>query len=761
MFNFGNGGAVGTTFTTVTNPLITSDEVWDGKYYVPDFMIVTVDNATLDLTNVDIVFGECAGIEFIDGAQLRANNSVFRPCAIDGVWRGLDFYVTDPALEGPTAIINECTFKNAQRAIHGFEHARIDIRITNNLFSNCRMGVAITNGTFMRSITGNTFLLDDLVPDLNNSQCGWNSADRVGIHSRNINYRESISQNDFIAPDYTTDQFFGVLSIADRNISVNSNNFSNTFQSVLLQGDRNAKVESNEIHVTHSFLGYEHQIAAISCMSTLIGDNDIVNSSQYQITNWAGNNSAIYCFLGEAYDVKENRIDGFETGIQCERLRNIHITDNEIGNCYFYGIHLNGLRAAKASCNTINMELQNGGDAIGIGYFTTSTQPPGSEISSNCISESNTAMHFESLAGGVSAIMPVVLNNYMYNYSDYGVEAINMTGNIGSSPSPALGAGRNSFVSNNGLGLTADIASTNPMTSFGNYGVSFVSGTISIAGNNVNSTASCGHQIDLANSSGGYVEICDDLSNALAGMIINGNGLNNNFATAVPQAGFSELMHVLHLVKNSANIDDIDMFYLEVMSNSAMSDNEKKWFALNYNILIEDNVEALTVLNSIVAEDQEQANLITIERIQLNETVALTSSQVSDLEMIASSDSQYGHLAIALLVDGGVLLEKVYHPTLKANHHNSDISMASVEATSFAVYPNPSTGVISFDYSINEDENANLAVYDMAGKRVALVALTFQHSTQSMDLSALRQGVYTLCIVTDDAILAKSKLVKF
>ena len=72
-----------------SNITYTSNKVWDGKYYIDNNVIVTVSNgAILDITNVDVVFGECAGIDFINGALLRSNNSVYRPCFIDKTWRG-------------------------------------------------------------------------------------------------------------------------------------------------------------------------------------------------------------------------------------------------------------------------------------------------------------------------------------------------------------------------------------------------------------------------------------------------------------------------------------------------------------------------------------------------------------------------------------------------------------------------------------------------------------------------------------------------
>jgi len=69
-------------YTQITTPTTyNQNTVWDNKYYIADNVIVTVDGVALDITNVDVVFGECAGIDFINGGYLRSNNSVYRPCS--------------------------------------------------------------------------------------------------------------------------------------------------------------------------------------------------------------------------------------------------------------------------------------------------------------------------------------------------------------------------------------------------------------------------------------------------------------------------------------------------------------------------------------------------------------------------------------------------------------------------------------------------------------------------------------------------------
>ena len=759
MFNFGNGGAIGTTFTTVTSTLITSDEVWEGHLFIPDNTIVTVNGATLDLTNVDLVFGECAGIDFIDGAVLRANNSVFRPCRIDGVWRGFDFYTTSPQAQEPFAIINESTYKNAQQAINAYGLKNIDLRVTNNLFSNCKAGVTLRSGNMLRSITGNTFLLDDLAPKFENMECSWGqNAQFFGINAQEIVFVEAISQNDFVAPDFSTVNYTGVYSSGGQRINVLNNNFSNMFRSVSLEGDRNGRIEGNEINVSHGFSGFEHQISALSCTNTLIAGNDLTNSTQHLMTQWAGNNSAIYCSLGSSYDIKENTVTGFETGIQTERLSNIHITDNFVKNCAFYGIYMNELRDAHALCNEINMEGQKSGNTVGIGYFTSSASNNENEIGSNCILETNTALHVEG-TGGSSTTLPLIKNNYMYNYTTYGAQLINTNGNIGSSPSPALGAGRNTFVTNNGLGITGDIVSTNPVTSFGNFGVSFVSGTVSLAGNNVNSTASCGHQIDLANSSAGYMEICDDLKGGILGLIVHGGGLQSDFKQELPMTSYERLNQVLHYLDEGDFAADFELFYTAAIEDATFENNEQNWFAFNYNVLKGDKQAAIDVLDGMTPATTSEEDKIAVLRIQLSSNGTLDNQAIATLENIASSESDMAHVATAMLFNGSIAEEEAFYPTRVATQGN--YSLNEVMETEFTVHPNPTSGMVSFDYSFEDGvKNPSMIVYDVTGKQVKTVTLNYQYATQEVDLSELVSGVYTLSVYADNALVATSKLIK-
>ncbi len=743
---------------------ITTNTFWIDKIYIPDNTIITVsNNAILDITNVDVVFGECAGIDFTDGAMLRSNNSVYRPCDPNGTWRGINFSNVNPNQpNNPTGIVNESTFKNAQRALRTFDQKDYDLRITNNLFSNCKASVYLGGGKFLRSITGNTFLLDDLAPDFESSDCNWGTAgDRYGIYSDFTEFASDISQNDFIVQDSENPNFYGIESINSDNIVISSNQFTDLFRSISLFRNTNSLIESNTIAVGNSFAGFEHQIAATSCSSTSIRSNDLTSTAQFN-ADGVSSNAAIYCSLSNSYAIKENHIEGFETGIQCESARSVYITENTITDCRFYGIYMNNLLSSYALCNSINMDAQENDGAIGIGYFTTYSVPTEVQIGSNCIFETNTAIHLESTI--LNSIMPLISNNYLYNYSYAGIENINITGNIGSSPSPALGAGRNSFISNNGLGLTGDIiTNTTPLISYGNFGVNFISAGISLMGNNVNSTASCGSQIDLANSANGYLEICDDISDAVLNLILENNELTPNFESELAKFSLQEVLYVMRRTQFGSNPNAIHSLYQTANEKLDLSLNEQKWLEYQYLLMTNEFVQAETVLTSIQGIDQDENNLLFMEGLLLNvnsqSSNLISEQEINALQTIAMNESFYSHMATAILRKNFVVDNYEFYTT-KTPSHSTIQDLIEVSNVSFIVYPNPTDGSFTFEYAFTEEENSVLNVHDITGKLISTSDLNYQYTAQTIDLSGIPNGIYTLSIVTDGSVQAHSKLVK-
>ena len=182
-----------------SNITISSNTYFTGKYFIAPGVIITVSGALLDLTNVDMVFSPCSGIEFHNGATLNANNSVFRPCDINLWWLGFTFF------DGSVGTVNSSTFENAGQALefNSSSGKATYSNITNNLFLNCRKGVNITGGTdFLQSITNNVFTVDFNNIDYSVPNCSSTITTPFEYHDIEVNASDLstayISQNQFI-----------------------------------------------------------------------------------------------------------------------------------------------------------------------------------------------------------------------------------------------------------------------------------------------------------------------------------------------------------------------------------------------------------------------------------------------------------------------------------------------------------------------------------------------------------------------------------
>ena len=104
--------------------------------------------------------------------------------------------------------INESTFKNAQTALNISGVDQVNVRIVNNLYQNCRIGIYANGSNFYDGISGNTFNMDrnainyevdcrfldyEAANNLNNYE-----DDHWGILALRSTFLGNISQNDFI-----------------------------------------------------------------------------------------------------------------------------------------------------------------------------------------------------------------------------------------------------------------------------------------------------------------------------------------------------------------------------------------------------------------------------------------------------------------------------------------------------------------------------------------------------------------------------------
>lgn len=500
---------------------ININTVWDHKIFINDGVIVTIDGAILDVTNVDVIFGECAGIDFVNGSILRSTNSVYRPCRIDDAWRGLRFDENSTPTGG---MINECTFKNAVVAVNVESNAlatQTELRITNNLFSNCLRGLNCVNVIMEKGISGNTFQLDDDHPDFD-VVCNTFGGFHTGVFGTDSDFNDEISQNDFINNDIDS-RYFGVGLIRANSGNVTRNDFVNNSRAIASNGSSFIEFEGNMITLSNADVRIQDQAGFFNSNDIRIINNHFYNSYPNNSTilgNGATGNSAISIFNGNIVNCKENEIYGFETGIETFDLLNSNIGENSIKNAWYYGIYSRNPENVDVACNLIDMELSNDRNTIGIGMFYNALKAPAlndrNQIRSNCVYETQSAIHVEGTGSGIGSTSPDIINNFLFNYVDFGVNFVNVDA------SSALGtgltqenSGKNTFQSNNIPEGAVDVSSTGSSlgtTIYGCYGVSSIFGPVGVIGGSLyNSTASCGNQLGSVNAGISNDEVCDNI----------------------------------------------------------------------------------------------------------------------------------------------------------------------------------------------------------------------------------------------------------
>ena len=504
-------GTPNATIYETNGQTISSDLVWDNKVYIADNVILTIKGATLDVTNVDVIFGNCAGINFEEGAILRTNNSVYRPCDYTATWRGLKFI--NNSTSPNQGVINECTFKNAKKAIQvtgssgGFSgsYPFSGVRFTNNLFTNCKTGIDLSSLEMDKSISGNTFQIGEDVPQI--FCASSNSNKYFGIKAKRMIFNNSvIGQNDFI--NNTIDELFIGIQISQSNDAfISENKFSRCSNGVSISSAAGMLIENNEFEVSYTTIAPGGQVTIDRASNCKVSSNEFFASAELNDNNYSpinlNNSSAISLVYTEGVSIVGNDIESFEAGIELVYNNEADIIENVIKNTWHYGIYSENIRSTNISCNDITMETSSGINSTGIGMiysvFTNLSQWEFNTVRSNCVKEANHAIAVVGQGMGIGSTAPLIRNNFLYNYTINGVflNNVNSSWAFGTQLTNQT-ASKNTFVSNNIAGGAVDINSTGnwPMvTVWGSSGISTTSPGVMLIGNGAfNSTASCGLQ---------------------------------------------------------------------------------------------------------------------------------------------------------------------------------------------------------------------------------------------------------------------------
>lgn len=791
----------GSQFTLIdnSNNQITADQVWQGKYYVTEDITVS-GNAVLDLTNVDVVFLKGTGISFEDNSTIRANNSVFRACDANDYWDGFDFR------DNASGTINESTFKNAETALD-IQTSEF-VNVSNNEFYNAAVGIFFDNagnGDYQGGVTGNTFVSNADRPAYVDT-AGNAVNDFFAIKVYNTVSSGIISQNDFVNAVQTSqvsNYYYGVY-INTSSVSATSNTFTNMYRAFDVTGNGGSvTLENNNIEYTRRtyFDVYAIRITDINSSPLLVEGNNISFSALATNNN---NQAAIYVNNARNLIISNNVITGFATGIRAAGgSRNLDILGNTISEASRFGIWLAGGVNYDVLENTLfdldnvalyivnvrnglrvrgnDIDVDDYSATFGIRYIITggNVQSANVDFSSNCIRNSSTAIQVRS---DVANDVPVIYNNYLYNYEDHGLWNIGFAGSVGSCNNYPAEAGRNSFISNylapfgNALDVRSDSTvllvqgnSANLVTNFPNVLVNTACNTTSNSG--------CGNQIGNnewgGRTAGALTQLLmfQEMIEGEFPMTLNGDDylLSADYTTAINAVDADERMNyiinMMDILAENTDLSELTALYNNV--NGLVSANELNYVSYHYNILTGNYVVARNFLNSYSPANSDEQNLVTIEGIRVNLLIdgrvaqQLNDNEISTLLTIDNTNTLYSSVARDL-VQASIGEHDYKFEVITEEPVNGDkVTGISLGEDMLEVYPNPAENTIVIRYNVTTDvEGTHIMISDVLGRIVYNSPVEFANGEVTVNVNEFASGAYIVAVMHNKEVVEHTKLIK-
>ena len=727
-------------YTTILEDIeITENTTWQGKYYIHDDVIVTVkDDAILDITNVDIVFGACAGIDFIENSILRSNNSVYRPCDMNDTWRGLMF---DNDLTTPQShVINESTFKNAGVALFFMDNS--DAKVSNNLFANCNHGIRIENNTgYDHPISGNRFVIDNFYPTYETCEgfLTLNSNFSFDIYAFQSNITKPIVQNEFTYARLNSNIENTGVTLESSTAEVSHNEFTNVLPSLaLITGNAGTtRFEDNELVFFGNIQSSQEEtgIFITNCNQDLIeiNRNEIHNNTEaFQL------NSGLLAENSSNISITGNTIYGFQVGADLQFVENCQITENNVTDFTLIGIHVNGVAESSQgnfiTCNVVRANAYSGSTGISILDNVSS-----SEVHSNCIFDCSNAILFE-WTNITPVAIPLTRNNYLYNYDNVGIGNTGYNGTIGT----ASVSGMNSFISNSNA---TDVQSTPTINAANNFNLVTLSGVVITSNLPHHSTSSCGHEVHgpTPQKNLDINLACDNLDNLL---IIQSMPFRPNGSQDEPVS-----MNDLRLLIASMKQATPEILNY-VQQATHLTENEKHLLRYSYHMKLSEYSSANSSIKNITPSSMEWADCKKLYSayVALVDPTLMTfkDSHENNLLEVKEHKSPYSNAAISLL--NHFFGYGLPYQISKAERVTFNVKTATtlLEDPNIKVFPNPSQDRITVVYQSNVAFNL-VTLTDIHGKMLTRGSYKAEYLNGEIkiDLSNLAPGVYFIRLSND------------
>jgi hypothetical protein len=728
----------------------TSNQWWFGKYYVAGRVYVR-NKAVLDMTTIDVVFDRDGEIIFEDSSVIRANNSVFRPCDMHDVWVGFTFK------DSASGFIHTNTYKNAKHAIDVKTTGPEGVKITDNTFTDCNIGIRIDRSSkaYNQGITHNSFVLsnyDFVKPGLYPNYDNW------GIVLRSVKMEEIVSQNDFRNSDKASqpNRYFGIYALRF-SASMSENKFTNMYRSIdAVSNTGPLNIENNEIEKTYQGkFPSDVQIRLSNCdLPAVVYANELRNSDDVY-----NRSTGIFAERMANLNIRDNNVKGFDIGIWTRRLSKSVINENDIDMAGDIGILDSLSRGLDINCNIVRLKdcrKVAGTSCNSTGIFMQAGNNS-NNIFTNCVFDTKRAIFLRSDATAIP--VPNVVNNYLYNYLWAGVETQGHIGGIGFAGQP----GRNTFVSNNfNSGLGARDIRCAPFASISencNFGILGTAGGVSSSpcppATMYSSTAACGQQINIQKY---YVQnqwdICDNYTGAKFTdiIIIIDHGkdvgvdthkiITVNLGTLSPQAMIRIAETAIYLKNKSAfetwmgrlkTDGKLDAFVLDEL--------RAKWEAANGQIV---NAIAIMQANAPLNADQTALKTILLSNWKLALSHTLSIAEIAELRAIEGVKGDLSPLARDIIQSA--LGENDYEFGGIAPPDATGSSPVTVQPY-VKVIPNPANEYANIEFYIDGNKDAVITLTDISGQQIAVTSLKISTGLYKLDLSNVSRGIYFVTVL--------------
>jgi hypothetical protein len=755
--------------------LIDQPTVLSGKYYVEGMITVT---ELIDITNVDMVFGICGGIQFIDNAQIRANNSVFRPCGYFDNWVGFRWNATNHS------IIEACTFKNACIGIE--VQGEGNIQIKSNLFNNNAVGISLQSIRQNEIISGNQFIWDSWRDTLFAVVCSSqypNPRVITGISAIDANVVPVISNNEFTAAAFQPGssqsnylQFEGI-NLSNGSIHLSNNRFTNNTKAFFgFGGDyilSNNTIETNSPNINHNA-----DIYLDSVNYTGISQNTLLNHvNPSDIEGLDKTGIYINGLNAGVVSIEGNRIDGYFNGIVTRFSKGeIFVNENEISNFVQNGIFVENSEIS-ISCNTINGRIAE--EYLPNGIWLLCNQSgnyiPNSFIRSNCIFETNTAVIIEGLQNDtVDVTKNIFTNNFLYNYHEIGLYVIG----YGMQSGPG-----NSFVSNNHAnGYSTDIHTSNAnVRSIYDYGIKATESNFGFmvqidSLDILHSTASCGTQIsDYPGNAGNEAQMTNtfticlpvkiDTANVYEGWgegifrlksVVTQNLAALPVSEADQQANF--LLGITKLNPNPSKFNEA-FAYLNLLSN--LSDFGNTALQLKNAFQQRNYLLAQSILSSFNPSNLELQEWKLIHQRLVNHFF----DPIGYLEIEEWDKNQ-------LQLERSILIQQYYIHSL---HQTRPLTIAAIptltkpekgirtvlsNAPEISVYPNPVSEELNLLIKCKDQNPLLIQINNITGELVYQQSSMVSSGILKINLASLNSGLYLVKLSDAEGNMKAVKFVK-